>query len=63
MMEKQTYTIVEVSQLLGISRNSAYSLARTDTLPVKVLKLGKRMVVSKLEMTRLLGAATDGGKE
>ena len=53
--ENLTVTIPEVAKALGISRGTAYSLARQGLLPISVIKLGpKRMVVSKRALERLL---------
>ena len=53
-MEKMTLTISEVAALLGCSRNTAHSLAKSGELPVRVIKLGKRLVVSKAAIEQLL---------
>ena len=54
--ESLTVTIPEVAKALGISRGTAYSLARQGLLPIPVIKLGpKRMVVSRHALERLLG--------
>jgi len=58
--ERQTYTIEEVARLLGINRSTCYELARYDRLPVPVIRLGKRMVLGKAALDRLL--AGDPGK-
>lgn len=63
--ENLTMTIPEVAKALGISRGTAYSLARQGLLPIPVIKLGsKRMVVSRHALERLLRgddeAAQDG---
>ena len=42
-----TINIPEFAKLAGVSKNQAYSLAREDRLPVKVIHLGKRMVLSR----------------
>ena len=66
MNESLTVTIPEVAKALGISRGTAYSLARQDLLPVPVIKLGpKRMVVSRHALESLLGeddGAAQGGE-
>jgi len=49
-----TVSLPSVAKALGISRGLCYQLARRDELPVKVLHLGKRMVVSKQSVLRLL---------
>ena len=56
---KLTISVAEAAQMLGISRNLGYLLARQGKLP-GVLKLGqKRMVVSRKAVEDLLG----GNKE
>ena len=49
-----TISIPEVATALGISRGLAYDLARRDALPVPVIKLGKRMVLSRKAVEELL---------
>jgi len=58
-----TLGISSVAKALGISRGLAYQLARRDELPVKVIKLGKRMVVSRQAIERLLQEDTQKGAE
>jgi predicted DNA-binding transcriptional regulator AlpA len=53
-IKKQVYSVREVSKLLGISRNLAYTLCRQNQLP-GVIHLGKwRMMVSVAAIDRLL---------
>ena len=40
-------TIPEFASACSISRGLAYDLARRDKLPVKVIRLGRRMVLSR----------------
>lgn len=42
--------------MLGISRAAAHDLARRDQLPVPVIRVGRRKVVSKRLMVELLDA-------
>jgi excisionase family DNA binding protein len=50
---KETLTIEEVGEVLGIGRNLAYALAREGHLPV--LRLGrKRLVVPKRALDEML---------
>lgn len=49
-----TMTIPEFATATGISKNLAYALAREDRLPVPVIKLGKRMVLSRRAVEKLL---------
>ena len=52
--KRQVYTIAEVADRLGISRNLAYDLGRKKELP-GVIHLGKwRMVVSVAAIDSLL---------
>ena len=59
--ERLTYDIKTAAVLLGISRNLAYELARRKELP-GVIKLGKRLVVSKLAIDSLLQGETQKGE-
>ena len=49
-----TLTVEEAAHRLGISRTLAYELARRDELPVRVIRLGRRLVVPEPALTRLL---------
>lgn len=42
-MEKLTYSIPEVAQVLGVSKPTAYNLANSKGFPI--LRIGKRKVV------------------
>ena len=53
--ERLTMTIGEFAEVMGCSRNTAYSLARTDSLPVPVIHIGaKRMCLSRKAVIALL---------
>ena len=52
--ERQTINIGPCAQLLGINRSTAYDLARRDQLPIPVIRLGRRMVVSRRVLDQLL---------
>ncbi len=52
--ERATATIGEVAVALGIARSTAYELAKTDRLPVPILRLGRRMVVPRAALDRVL---------
>lgn len=63
LMNKLTVSVPEAARALGISRNTAYSLARAGKLP-GVIELGpKRLVISKAALERLLGAPLDGDQQ
>jgi excisionase family DNA binding protein len=53
-MERQTLSIEEAARLLGIGRSSAYEAARRDALPVRVLRIGRRFLVPRAPLERLL---------
>jgi excisionase family DNA binding protein len=57
--ERLTMTISEVAKALGISRGLAYELARRDELPVKVLRLGKRLLVPKAAFEKVLATTKE----
>jgi excisionase family DNA binding protein len=48
-----TWTVTEAARLLGISRASAYEAAHRGELPVRVI--GRRMLVPRVALLRLLG--------
>lgn len=54
--ERQTLNIEEVAACLNINRSTAYELARRDDLPVPVIRLGRRMVVSRAALDALLAS-------
>jgi len=51
-MERQTVTVEQAAQALGVGRNLAYELVRTGKLPS--LRLGRRIVVPRAALDRLL---------
>ncbi|MDP9362629.1 MAG: helix-turn-helix domain-containing protein [Chloroflexota bacterium] len=52
--DRATATLGEVAALLGIGRSTAYELAQRDALPVPVIRLGRRLVVPRAALDRLL---------
>lgn len=50
-----TITVEEAGQMLGISRGLAYQMAREGRIPT--IRFGKRMVVPRKAVDRLLGEA------
>ena len=52
--ERATVTIPEFARRFGIARSTAYALAEREALPVPVIRLGRRMVISRELMDRLL---------
>jgi predicted DNA-binding transcriptional regulator AlpA len=55
--ERLTMTIPEFAAACSISRGLAYDLARRDALPIKVIKLGRRMMLSRKAVETLLEAS------
>jgi excisionase family DNA binding protein len=55
-----TLTMPEAAACLGISKSLAYGLAKSGSFPVPVLRLGRRMVVSRAALMQLLGTPTEG---
>lgn len=62
MIERKTLTVEQAAKVLGISRTGAYQLAARGGLP-GVIRLGKRLLVSKSALERLLGAPIDGERQ
>lgn len=56
---KLCYTIPEAAALLGFSRNFGYELARRGEIPV--IRFGKRMVVPKAALERVLNMINESG--
>ena len=52
--ERLTINPPEFAKLAGISKNQAYMLAANDSLGVPVIHLGKRIVLSRRAVMRLL---------
>jgi len=53
-------TISEFAEASGISRGLAYSLAKQDALGVRVIKLGRRLVLSRAKAKALLSGHGKG---
>ena len=49
---KLVYSVIEMAGLLGIGRSTAYELVRLGKVPS--LRLGRRIVIPKLELSRFL---------
>ena len=54
MIEAQTVSVEVAARLLGISRGLAYELIAKDEFPVRVLRLGRRLVVPRAVLYHLL---------
>lgn len=51
-MDKQTLSIPEAAQVLGIGRSAAYEAARNGELPT--IRIGKRILVPMIALERML---------
>lgn len=52
--DSRVMSIPEFARVFSISRALAYSLARRDSLPVPVIRLGRRLLLSRKAVDRLL---------
>ncbi len=55
MTDAATISIEAAGRLLGVSRGTAYELARTQQFPVPVLRVGHKLRVPRAPLMRLLG--------
>ena len=60
-IKKATLTIEEVAACLGIARSTGFALAKRDALPVPVIRLGRRLVVSRELLERVLAGESIRG--
>lgn len=56
--ERVTLTVDEARRMLGISRGSAYEAVRTGSIPS--VRIGKRILIPRAALTRLLDKAGEG---
>jgi excisionase family DNA binding protein len=52
-----TYSVEEAARLLGVSRGVGYEAARRGQLPT--IRLGRRLLVPKIALERMLGITED----
>jgi len=53
--EKQTYTVPQAGEVLGIGRSAAYQGVHTGEIPS--IKIGNRIVIPKAALDRMLNEA------
>ena len=53
-VELGTLNIEQLARRLGVARGVAYKAARNDALPIPVIRIGRRMFVSKAAVEELL---------
>lgn len=51
---RATMTIEELAAVFGLARSTAYDLAKRDRLPIPVIRAGKRILVSRALVERVL---------
>ena len=51
---RETHTLREACERLGIGKTLGYELARAGTFPVPVIRAGRRLLVSRAAVDRLL---------
>jgi excisionase family DNA binding protein len=59
-LQRLTMNIDQVAPLLGINRSTAYELIRLGTFPLPVIRMGRRVVVSRKAVAELLGDNAGG---
>jgi excisionase family DNA binding protein len=60
-LNRETLTVIEAATMLGVSRGRMYASIRAGEVPA--IRLGRRLVVSKHALDRVLNApALDGDK-
>lgn len=57
-VDKLTYTVPEIAELIGISKPKAYELINRADFPA--IKIGRRIVIPKEEFVLWLGAEARG---
>ena len=58
-IERQTLTVEEAARVLGIGRSAAYLAAQRGDLPV--IRIGRRYVVPRAALERMLDQEIDRG--
>ena len=53
-VDRATLTLPELAAVLGLARSTTYDLAKRDALPVPIIRLGRRRVVSRELVDRVL---------
>ena len=54
-IRRRTYTVLEVAEILGIGRNTAYEICRTGEIPT--IRIGGRVLVPRSAIDELLKGA------
>ena len=59
---RETHTLREACARLGIGKTLGYELARSGTFPVPVIRAGRRLLVSRAAVDRLLVGEAGAGR-
>ncbi|MDP9235002.1 MAG: helix-turn-helix domain-containing protein [Actinomycetota bacterium] len=51
---RATITVAEAAEILGVNKLSLYESIRRDEAPVPVIRIGRRIVIPKAALDRLL---------
>lgn len=60
--DRLTVDCLVAFRLIGVSRNTGYSLIKRGEFPLPVIKAGKRLLVPKIAITKLLGNSEDSNE-
>ncbi len=55
MVETGTVSLETAAKVIGVSRNTAYELARSGRFPCRILRIGRLYKVPKADLNALLG--------
>jgi excisionase family DNA binding protein len=56
-----TYTVEEAAEIVGVGRSAAYAAVRTGDIPS--IRVGRRLLVPRRALERLLGINPENGVE
>jgi excisionase family DNA binding protein len=56
-VERRTISVEEAGRILGVSRGAAYAYARDGSIPT--IRLGKRLLVPKAAIEKMLNVASE----
>jgi hypothetical protein len=62
-VERETVDAKVSFKILGVSKNSGYAAIQNGTFPLRVIHCGRRLLISKSSLRRLLGEGKDGDSE
>jgi predicted DNA-binding transcriptional regulator AlpA len=54
-----TTDLPTAAQIIGIGRSLAYDLAKVDKFPVRILRIGGRVVIPVADLLQYLGASPE----